>query len=152
MLITDDAGAAGADAGEGAAPAGELVSTGSTDLGDVLVDSDGLTLYGFLNDDAGEATCFEACADAWPPVLVPSADLPEGLDPEIFSVVAFEDGFMLKAGKWPLYRFAGDAAPGDVNGQGSGDVWFAVTPDGGLIRPDAAAAADSSSGSSESDY
>ncbi len=149
VLITDDAGAG---AGEGAAPAGPPVSVGSTELGDALVDSDGLTLYGFLNDDAGEPTCFEACADAWPPVLVPSATLPEGLDPEIFSVVPFEDGFMLKAGKWPLYRFAGDAAPGDINGQGSGDVWFVAAPDGGLLRPDAVAAADSGAGSTESDY
>ena len=36
----------------------------------------------------------------------------------------------LKAGKWPLYRFAGDEAPGDVNGQGSGDVWFVARPPG----------------------
>ena len=32
------------------------------------------------------------------------------------------------AGKFPLYYFSGDAKPGDVNGQGSGGVWFAVTP------------------------
>ena len=39
----------------------------------------------------------------------------------------------LKAGKWPLYLFAGDAGPGETNGQGSGDVWFASAPDGSLI-------------------
>jgi len=41
---------------------------------------------------------------------------------------------MSKAGDWPLYRFAGDHAPGDVNGQGSGGVWFAMAPDGTLIE------------------
>ena len=41
---------------------------------------------------------------------------------------------MLKVGKWPLYRFAGDAAPGDINGQGSGGVWFVVGADGKLIK------------------
>ena len=40
----------------------------------------------------------------------------------------------LKAGKWPLYRFAGDEAPGDVNGQGSGDVWFVLDPQAKLIK------------------
>ena len=44
------------------------------------------------------------------------------------------DGTMSKAGDWPLYRFAGDQAPGDVNGQGSGGVWFAMAPDGTLIE------------------
>lgn len=30
----------------------------------------------------------------------------------------------------PLYAFAGDSAPGDINGQGIGDVWFLVSPEG----------------------
>jgi predicted lipoprotein with Yx(FWY)xxD motif len=42
--------------------------------------------------------------------------------------------YQLKAGKWPLYRFSGDGAPGDVNGQGFGGVWFVVTPTGGLLK------------------
>ena len=41
---------------------------------------------------------------------------------------------MLKIGDWPLYTFAGDAAPGDVNGQGVGEVWYAVAPDGTLVE------------------
>ena len=40
----------------------------------------------------------------------------------------------LKMGKWPLYTFSGDAAPGDVNGQGSGGSWFVVGQDGKLIK------------------
>jgi hypothetical protein len=30
----------------------------------------------------------------------------------------------------PLYRYAGDAAPGDTNGQGVGGSWYAITPQG----------------------
>ena len=41
---------------------------------------------------------------------------------------------MIAAGKWPLYRFAGDASPGDTNGQGSGGTWFAVAADGRLVN------------------
>jgi len=40
----------------------------------------------------------------------------------------------LKAGKWPLYYFSGDAAAGEANGQRSGGVWFAVAPDATLIK------------------
>jgi hypothetical protein len=50
------------------------------------------------------------------------------------SLVPRDDGtFQQRAGVWPLYRFAGDAAPGETNGQGSGGVWFAAAPDGSLI-------------------
>ncbi|MEM9608012.1 MAG: hypothetical protein AAGA99_11370, partial [Actinomycetota bacterium] len=131
---------------EAAAPAAEEitapVTTAQTELGEALVDADGLTLYGFLEDVDATPTCAGACADAWPPVIIEGTEVPAGLDPEVFSVVRREDGdWQLVAGIWPLYTFAGDAAPGDVNGQGSGDTWFVATPEGGLIR-DVAAAAD----------
>jgi predicted lipoprotein with Yx(FWY)xxD motif len=137
---TADAAAAApeAEATESAA----LVGTASSDLGDILVDANGLSLYGFLDDTEGLPTCDGACADAWPPVFTDSAELPAGLDASVFSVVERNDGsFQLKAGAWPLYLFAGDGAPGDVNGQGSGDVWFLSAPDGSLIGTEGAMAA-----------
>ena len=126
-----------------------IVNSAESSLGPILVDADGLSLYGFTNDVDGVPACYEACADAWPPVIVDSDTLPEGLDPEVFSVVERTDGSQqLVAGSWPLYRFAGDAAPGDINGQGSGDVWFLADPAGGLIGRESAAAtaADSADG------
>jgi predicted lipoprotein with Yx(FWY)xxD motif len=118
-----------------------FVGTTETELGEVLVDEAGLTLYGFTEDTDGVPTCEDACADAWPPVLVDSAELPAGLDAEVYSVVERSDGtFQLVAGEWPLYRFAGDAAEGDVNGQGTGGVWFAAAPGGSLITGDEAPA------------
>jgi len=117
------------------AEAASIVSVQSTDAGDVLADSSGLSLYGFLNDEDGEPTCDDDCADAWPPVIVEGAELPAGLDADVFSVAERADGtFQLKAGVWPLYRFAADSAPGDIEGQGSGDVWFLAAPDGGLVK------------------
>ena len=111
------------------------VTTGNTALGSVLVDGSGLTLYGRTSDTNGMSSCTGACAVAWPPVTVSGSALPAGLDAKIFSVVARPDGsFQLRAGKWPLYRYAGDAAPGDTNGQGIGGVWFAVAPTGKLIK------------------
>ena len=100
-----------------------------------MVDVDGLTVYAFTKDADGTPTCNDKCAEAWPPVIVDSAELPAGLDANIFSVVDRADGsHQLKAGKWPLYRFAGDAAPGDVNGQGSGGIWFVLDPAAKLIK------------------
>jgi predicted lipoprotein with Yx(FWY)xxD motif len=104
-------------------------------LGQILADSAGLTVYGFMQDADGNPTCNDACADAWPPVIIDGEELPAGLDGNVFSIVERADGsHQLKAGNWPLYRFAGDANPGETNGQGSGDVWFVVAPDGKLIK------------------
>lgn len=131
------------EAGAASSSDGAIVSTGDTELGEVLVDEAGLSLYGFTDDADGVPTCDDACADAWPPVIVDSAELPEGLDAATFSVAERSDGtFQLVAGEWPLYRFAGDAAPGDINGQDSGGTWFLAAPDGSLIRGEDAAATD----------
>jgi predicted lipoprotein with Yx(FWY)xxD motif len=87
-------------------------------------------------DSDGKPTCVDACANAWPPVIVDAnADLSGLPNSQIFSVVERPDGtHQLKAGKWPLYAFSGDAAPGETNGQGSGEVWFVVGQDGKLIK------------------
>lgn len=126
---------AAADDTEAPAAGGGTVETASTDLGEVLVDGEGFTLYGFTPDTDGVPTCNDDCATSWPPFTVESEELPEGLDAGLFSVVERDDGrFQLVAGDWPLYRFAGDGGPGDVNGQGVGDQWFAISPEGELVQ------------------
>jgi predicted lipoprotein with Yx(FWY)xxD motif len=114
-----------------------VVATASNPLGTILVDQAGLTLYAFVPDgDAGKPSCLDACAQAWPPLIVTDApELGDLAASGVFSVVPRPDGTLqLQAGKWPLYHFAGDAAPGDANGQGSGGKWFVVGPDGKLIK------------------
>ena len=131
----DPYGTGGDDDQVADAAAPQLVSVAPTEVGDALVDANGLTLYGFTEDADGVPTCFDACADAWPPLIVDGDAVPAGLDEAVFSVVERGDGmFQLKAGAWPLYTFAGDAAPGDINGQESGGVWFVTAPDGSLIK------------------
>jgi len=121
-------------AGAPAASSSTLIAIGSTSEGDVLTDAAGLSLYGFTPDVGGTPTCTDGCAQAWPLVTVDGDSLPDGLDASVFSVVTHPDGStQLAAGGWPLYYFAGDAAPGDVNGQGSGGNWFLAAPDGSLI-------------------
>jgi len=154
---TDETEAAANETGNEAAES-TPVNVVEGPLGDMLVDSQGLSLYGFTNDADGNPTCEGACADAWPAMIVDGGKLPAGLDPEVFSLVERPDGQQqLKVGKWPLYYFAGDAAAGDINGQGSGDVWFLAAPDGSLLKGEESAAAPSpapaagSADSSESD-
>jgi predicted lipoprotein with Yx(FWY)xxD motif len=122
----------------GEAPARETTSVQVSDsqLGDVLVDANGYTLYAFTDDANGMSTCNGACAQSWPPLTV-SADWTAGtgLDRAIFHTITRDDGqAQLVAGEWPLYTFAGDRQPGDVNGQGSLGKWFAVQPDATLVE------------------
>ena len=112
-----------------------VIQTASSDLGDILVGSTGVTVYGFTNDSKGVSNCEGDCAVNWPPVMSSSAELPAGLDASVFSVLERSDGgFQLQAGDWPLYFFAGDSVAGDTNGQAVGDVWFVVDPTGGLVK------------------
>ncbi|MDH3684065.1 MAG: hypothetical protein OEV40_29440 [Acidimicrobiia bacterium] len=56
-------------------------------------------------------------------IVDPDWTVAPDLDSGIFATTTRHDGqLQLVAGKWPLYRFTGDAAPGDSNGQGSGGV------------------------------
>ncbi len=113
-----------------AAGAGVALKAASSPVGQILVDAQGRTLYAFTNDVNAQSTCTGTCAEAWPPQIVDESwTVAPGLDSGIFSTSARADGTLqLMAGRFPLYYFSGDAKPGDVNGQGSGGVWFAVTP------------------------
>ncbi len=43
--------------------------------------------------------------------------------------------------KMPLYYWVKDTKPGDTTGQGVGDVWYVVSPDGKVVDSDASSAA-----------
>ena len=119
-----------------AAGGAATVMVAESDLGQILVDGEGKTLYMFKPDTAGESTCYEDCEANWPPLTV-SGDITvgEGLDAATFTTVDRTDGSkQVKAGAWPLYYFKNDAAAGDVNGQGQGDVWYVVSPAGEPIE------------------
>ena len=137
-MVTDTTEAAASPAGDRVydydteEPKG--VTVADTEVGPTLVDADGLTLYGFTQDSATSSACSGACAENWPPVPGDTSVSSE-LDAAMVSTITRDDGTtQLVFGEWPLYRFAGDAAPGDVNGQGINDVWYVIGPDGTLYR------------------
>lgn len=115
-------------------PAGEAtVMVADTDLGEVLVDAEGLTLYLFTPDTMETSACTDDCAGAWPP-LTGDAVAGEGVDQSLLSTAPRTDGDdQVTYNGHRLYLYAGDAAPGDTTGQGVGDRWFAVTPAGEAV-------------------
>jgi predicted lipoprotein with Yx(FWY)xxD motif len=112
------------------------VQLAETDLGTILVDGAGMTLYLFTPDEQGEPTCYDDCAAAWPPLEVEGdPTVGEGLDAAAFDTVERTDGStQLTFNGWPLYYFANDAAPGETNGQGLNEVWFVLDAEGEPIE------------------
>lgn len=108
------------------------VATAQSDLGTILVDGAGMTLYLFTNDTpgSGESTCEGQCLAAWPPVLG-QIEAGAGVDAGLAGTITRTDGATQATyNGWPLYYWASDAAPGDVTGQGVNDVWWVVSPEG----------------------
>jgi predicted lipoprotein with Yx(FWY)xxD motif len=96
-------------------------------LGRILADAGGKTLYTFTNDTAGQAsTCTGTCATNWPPLTVASGSpvAPTGL-PGTLTTIARADGALQVAyDGMPLYTFINDTAAGQTNGQAVNNVWF----------------------------
>ncbi len=136
---TTTAGAATETTAPAAEGGAEGIHTADTDLGAVLVDGEGFTIYVFTNDTEGTSTCYDDCAANWPAVPGDTA-VGSDLDASLFGTSPRDDGSeQLTVNGMPLYRFTPDEAPGDVNGQGVGGVWFVVDAEGNMIEgPEAA--------------
>lgn len=122
-----DPGAAGGDATVNVADGG--------DLGDILVDPGGNTLYIADGESGDSIMCIEACLDAWPPLTVESGEDPtagDGVDGTLSTVERDDGTVQVTYDGLPLYTFANDSGPGDINGHGITDplTWHAVNPDG----------------------
>ena len=124
---------AGASSSTTAAASGakNSLSVATTSLGPVVVDASGLTLYLYEKDTGSTPTCTGACAKAWPAATVSGTP---SSSPDITGTVTVTAGAngtsQLVLNGHPLYRYAADTAPGDVNGQDVGGVWYAVKADG----------------------
>jgi predicted lipoprotein with Yx(FWY)xxD motif len=114
-------------------PPGTIVSANSTaQLGTVVVDGLGFTLYRFDGDSPRppESRCDGPCVAAWDPVLATEPITIEGIDETEVGTVQRPDGqVQLTIGGWPVYRHTGDG-PGATDGHGADGKWFAVAPDG----------------------
>jgi len=107
----------------------DLVKTQTNSKGDFLTDPKGMTLYIYDKDTPDVSNCYGSCANIWPPYLQKKpASTPTSL-PADFGTSKRTDGKVMYTYKgWPLYYYAKDANPGDVTGDGVGEVWHLVKP------------------------
>jgi len=122
-------------AGDDVATGGATVAVAEVgELGEALVDAEGFTLYLFTNDDGTTSACADACLDTWPAAVAdgePTAG--DGADAALLSTADAAAPDQVVYNGHLLYRFSGDAAPGDANGAEIPN-WHAVDADGNAIE------------------
>ncbi|MFC8502306.1 hypothetical protein ACFUC1_08100 [Pedococcus sp. NPDC057267] len=119
----------------GPAAASGAPTTGASRVGTILVTAQRMTMYVFAIDPRGQSRCTGSCATYWPPV--PASDAPKhtvaGVTATFGSITRPGGTTQLSVDGYPVYTYAGDTSPGDVNGQGvnaSGGLWWALSPNG----------------------
>ena len=118
------------------AETGAVVSLGNVqELGMVLVDSNGMTLYDFHKDKGGKSSCYGACTAVWPPLLTEGeAQVGNGASASMIGTVERKDGTMqVTYAGHPLYTYVGDKKPGEATGNDIDDFgaeWYALQGNG----------------------
>ena len=111
------------------APAPTINERASGDLGQILVDPRGMTLYLYTKDEPSVSNCYDQCAVAWPPLMTdapPSS--PDALAAGLGTTTRNDGGLQVTYNGMPLYYWQKDQKPGDTTGQNVGGVWFVVNP------------------------
>lgn len=135
---------AAASAPAPAAPAGNgsgaaSIGLANSNLGRILVNSKGQTLYLFEADKGTASTCSGACATAWPPVITNGSPIAgAGVSGAKLGTTRRSDGTTeVTYNGHPLYTFLGDSSPGEATGEGNqgfGAEWYVVSPAGKKIE------------------
>lgn len=113
------------------------LKTASSSAGNIVVDGKGMSVYYYTKDvkDSGKSNCIGDCLVAWPPVITTN-DTPkvEGVTGKVGTITTADGKKQVTIEGMPVYLWEKDKDPGDVTGQGVGNVWYLVAPDGKMIK------------------
>lgn len=121
-------------------PTGESSAVRVMDVagpGHVLGDAQGFALYVYIPDHRGPSVCYGACAQAWPPLVLPpghdQAQAGPGVEKALLGTSRRADGDrQVTYDGWPLYLYVGDT-PGQATGQALDmGTWYLVSPSGAI--------------------
>jgi predicted lipoprotein with Yx(FWY)xxD motif len=113
---------------------GLVVKTARSQFGEILFDSSGQAIYLFDMEQTTKSECYDACAEAWPPVLTNGAPVAAtGARADELGTTKRTNGTtqVTYAGH-PLYYYAHEGK-NEVrchNVRGFGGLWLVVTPSG----------------------
>jgi predicted lipoprotein with Yx(FWY)xxD motif len=117
------------------------VSTAKTNLGKIIVNGNGRTLYLFEKDKRGKSACSGACASYWPPLITHGKPMAAGgAKQALLGTINRSNGSrqVTYAGH-PVYTYLLDTKRGQTKGEGStlfGAGWDALSPGGKKIESD----------------
>jgi predicted lipoprotein with Yx(FWY)xxD motif len=119
----------------GAGTAAVVTASSVPKLGNVIVDSNGLTLYDFHKDKGSKSACYGPCEQAWPPLTSEGEpEAGEGAMASKLGTTKRKDGTtQVTYDGHPLYTFVEDKKPGEANGNDTsafGAQWYALLPSG----------------------
>ena len=129
-----------------AAAGGSTVTEKTIGSQQVLVDSNGMTLYWFAIDTPGKSNCSGSCATYWPPGKGPLT-AGSGVTGTLGTITRSDGTKQATYLGHPLYTYVGDKGPGQNKGNGlniSGGLWWEMTVSGSTPPANAGAAATSS--------
>jgi predicted lipoprotein with Yx(FWY)xxD motif len=118
---------------------GAVVRIGPSNLGRVLVDAHGKTLYMWAHDRTAKSTCNGDCAEYWPPLVTRGKPLAlAGAHANLLGTSRRSDGrLQVTYAGHPLYYFVKDSRAGQTNGEGLtgfGGRWDPVSASGLAVR------------------
>ena len=146
LVVAACASSSGTGAGSGGssstpppAATGQALAAAHTNLGTILVDANGHTVYEFAADKPGVSNCTGACLQYWP-VVSPPSTLPAsvtGVDAKVGEITRSDGTKQLTVNGWPVYTYYRDTKAGATGGQGTnidGGYWWVVAPSGALVK------------------
>ena len=120
-----------------AAAGGKTVTEKTIGGQQVLVDSQGMTLYWFAIDTSSKSNCSGQCATYWPPVTGPLT-AGSGVTGTLGTITRSDGTKQATYDGHPLYTYVGDKSPGQATGNGknlSGGLWYEMTVSGSTPAP-----------------
>lgn len=112
-----------------------------TALGEILVDSQGFTLFQFTSDSHKMDLCVSimGCTSVWPPLTVtgtPTAG--PGVNAKKLKTIVLPSGAdQVMYANHPLYGYVGNSSPGQTGYIGAnefGGYWYGVNAKGGKVK------------------
>ncbi|WP_107767921.1 COG4315 family predicted lipoprotein [Nocardioides terrigena] len=118
---------------------GTRIVASSSEFGQMLFDSTGQAIYLFDVETSSKPRCYDACAEAWPPVLARGEPVAgQGVVASLLGTTKRSDGTLqVTYDDHPLYFYAHEGS-GEVKCHDvflNGGNWYVVQPDGDPAPP-----------------
>jgi len=134
LTVSACASSSSSTATSGSTPAAGSSTVSATSINgtQVLVNSQGMTLYWFVPDTSTASKCSGSCATFWPPLKGPVA-AGAGVSGQLSTITRSDGSTQATYDGHPLYTYAADTASGQAKGNGlnaSGGVWWMMEVSG----------------------